>query len=477
MSLNQEERFIREKLNQQEIPVDTDALWSAVRPKQKKDSRRLLIWFFGFGILAIAGIFTYQNWKVDSSMPISQNSTDQKMDQDLAPVNKAKEIDLAQTSNEGPVKTGDKTPIEFKERKEENNLKANQNKINQTEINTSINNSGIVNKHSNTLKSTSFGNEPIEQVAKIDHPKDASLVQNGTESSNYRNAHFPKIDPVSTGQRVLSEPALLASLNLLIPFEMDSELTEPIPPSIQVQRSKDWKLGLDLALGTGIIFQQLSSARPELNSYVNSIEMFEKPLDYYHGQLALKWKHRSGMYIKTGLSYSRITSRISLSNVTIKDTIIQGIQYYDIDPMGARSQVEGDVMALYVEDYQAKWHSYHHIIDLPIILGYEVINTKAIGLSIEGGLRTNLATISKGAIINQEGFLDKFKSSDSNNVYRKNLGFNWQMGVDLRFLISNRNTLSLRANWTQFGRMTNRQSEFNKQYQVLGINLGIQRQF
>jgi hypothetical protein len=244
---------------------------------------------------------------------------------------------------------------------------------------------------------------------------------------------------------------------------------------IQPIRSKQLNIELDLDFGTGIIFQNLQTNDPELQPYLNSVKAFEKPLDYYHGQLGIKLNHNTlPLYLKTGLSYSRISSRIQLNSTTYTDTIINGTQYYDVDAEGARSTIDGDIMAIKVTDYRAKWHTYHHMIDIPIVVGYNLIKTPTIGLSLEAGISANILNHSQGAYINQEGFLNKFTNSDNDNIYNKNLGLNFQAGLDFRFLLTRKNSFSLRANWTQFGQMTNSQSEIIKKYQVLGINLGIQ---
>jgi hypothetical protein len=60
---------------------------------------------------------------------------------------------------------------------------------------------------------------------------------------------------------------------------------------IQPIRSKQLNIELDLDFGTGIIFQNLQINDPDLQPYLNSVKAFEKPLDYYHGQLGIKLAH------------------------------------------------------------------------------------------------------------------------------------------------------------------------------------------
>ena len=108
-----------------------------------------------------------------------------------------------------------------------------------------------------------------------------------------------------TQERIILDLNRLPHLNLL--SEMEYGLQEFTPESTPIYRAKKWKLDLDIELGTGILFEQLSARRSEFEGYANSVQQVEKPLDFYHGQIGLTLNSKySSFYFKTGLSLSLI---------------------------------------------------------------------------------------------------------------------------------------------------------------------------
>ena len=498
MSLNKHERFIREKLKGQEVDLDKDALWEAVKPVKKSDNRK----YFILLILLIGSVsaLLLSKWNTPENEGISENLTQDQKEQTPYTTTSSEEISVLKSSD---VEISGSNEIH--KNSNSTNITDTQN-LKATTTSNSITQFASKNvKPVSTLTATTFQNEitkskstvPVikEESSGSNSPKNKigisknqpskAITQNTTPLhilNNYKksdlnldeNTLFPS--DLNSEQRMVLDLNSLANLNLLSPIEnIESDFT----PSNYIHpiRKKKWALALDLEIGTGILFEQLSARQPEDEAYANSVSQIEKPLDFYHGQIGIKLEHsKLPIYLKTGLSYSRITSRIGIDNTIYKDTLINGTQYYDIGNDGSRSVVEGEVMAVLVTDYRAKWHTYHHMLDIPILIGYQVYNTPSFGLAIEGGLRMNILNYSKGAYLQDDGFLSKFTNND-NNIYKSNLGINLHAGINARYLVTRNNTFSLRASWTQYGEFAKSQSELSKKYQVLGINLGVEHRF
>ena len=493
MSLNKHERFIRGKLKDQEVGLDKDALWAAVKQKPKRDNKKYFFILLFLGIATIGFLFINQYSKseeLEVSADASANANASASANSNSNSNSSANANANANKSNPIINTGSQNKATTINDQEELNSSVSQtvkvkaeNSIGKNDIvspiiergATSANASANANANANAnIENYSISEKPINNNPLTKNLNTHLLNNYKTQDSNDRENTLTNI---TTKQKIqeLFDFSMLHSLTLLNQFSVLPKFEFDASNMIQPVRSKKLNVELDLEFGTGIIFQNLQTNDPELQPYLNSVKAFEKPLDYYHGQLGIKLNHNTlPLYLKTGLSYSRISSRIQLNSTTYTDTIINGTQYYDVDAEGARSTIDGDIMAIKVTDYRAKWHTYHHMIDIPIVVGYNLIKTPTIGLSLEAGISANILNHSQGAYINQEGFLNKFTNSDNDNIYNKNLGLNFQAGLDFRFLLTRKNSFSLRANWTQFGQMTNSQSEIIKKYQVLGINLGIQ---
>jgi len=491
MSLNKHERFIRSKLKDQKVDLDKDALWAAVKQQPKRDNKKYFFILLFLGIASIGFLFINQHSKSEE-LEISANSSASASAIASANSNSNSSASPSANANANANKSNPESKENFRNEgntindQDESNSSVSQtvkvkaeNSIGKNDMVPFIIERGATSANLNSNANSNIVNNSISEQPINDNPLTNNL--NTQLLNNYKtqdsNDRMNTLTNITTEQKSLElfDFSMLHSLTLLNQFSVPSEFEFDASNMIQAVRSKKLNVELDLEFGTGIIFQSLRTNDPDLAPYLNSIKTFEKPLDYYHSQLGIKLNHNSlPFYLKTGISYSRISSRIQLISTTYTDTIINGTQYYDVDSRGARSAIDGDIMAVKVTDYRAKWHTYHHMIDIPIVVGYNLIKTPTIGLSLEGGLTANILNHSQGAYINQEGFLNKFTNSDNDHIYNKNLGLNFQAGLDFRFLLTRQNSFSLRANWTQLGQMTNRQSEIIKKYQVLGINLGIQ---
>ena len=74
MSLNKHERFIRGKLKDQEVDLDKDALWAAVKQQPKRDNKKYFFILLFLGVASVGLVIINQYYSTSISTSTS-NST------------------------------------------------------------------------------------------------------------------------------------------------------------------------------------------------------------------------------------------------------------------------------------------------------------------------------------------------------------------------------------------------------------------
>lgn len=466
-------KFIKDKVQGHETPMDIDDFWQGIQDQQeeKEEPKRRVFWWFFFGGLfligtLLAGVVLYngvenqdespiQNTKQKEAMTIADEKIDSMKEAEItAPATQEKNAEiLSNLTPESPDNQAVASSENNTQLKGENNAinAVSEAKINlphtakiieKSESKPKINtlNSKLANANNqsraliieDTLQSDSSKRAlslDLENQWKQLNKNDASLVDKTTEkvaTSAANQSDNLTMPPLPKRWSVLRLKDLkIKSQNQILP---DSSVL--YTPDDSSKKLAAWSIGVHFCYGF---------SRRTLNGtsdYVNTRNQLETPEQVISAGLDLQYQFKSGLYLKSGLNYEQINERFDLNRTTeFEDFFNEDATNVIYRRSNGTTDIELGTTSTQRKIQLRKVYNRYRMIDLPLIVGYTSNTEKKWNWFAEGGILINLAFLPRGQIVGTDN--DSFIDLEKEDILKSTTGVSLTLGVGVSYQLSN----------------------------------------
>jgi|GEM_PF-4163151 len=454
MKLEDHESTIRNKMLQHREVINTDDVWSALEPQlHPKKKRRYMLLFFlcGIAILLVSGgLWVVQNQHSQASVSPSNNeiksvAAENSNYKPLYEIQKEKPKEKkAVVINENiDSKSVINSNVEF------NSVNAN-NKSHEVEsiksIKVSTTSQSIANDINDNRRTASQISLDVAEMAKSIADTDIkqsiqnddilnSKKEDGTNTSflneRKQNTSDAQINDLSIQELNGKNHKIISKIASHEPEEIQFHVKMP-PLALLKKKTKANRWTISAHSGWGD-FSSKYKATVENDEYTTLLNTSNNGISTQQAGLGLSYSIRNWR-LTSGIQYSRIVNRLSLHNMTRIDTTVNGVQSIYYRQSGVVETEEGDVVAILIIDQNVQWHTYRHLLDIPLMLGYEQ-RFGRFSIGGDAGIMVNVSQRSNGAFLGEDGRLVKFNQQENINPYRKTNGvsqvYQVRLGYDM----------------------------------------------
>ncbi len=530
------EKHARDEFEKHQVPIDVESLWENVYPLVKEEKKdRKFLWFFFSGFLIAGAIFTavYLLQKEDTTSK-TKTTTEQTLE-DVTPkaataINKTEATAVLdpETNTTVNIVSTSETSTTASNANANANANANTNtntketKIASKKQSSTVSSSKSGSKNNkqitdSTPSATSILNDaPATQKSEAIVPLEAqsspaakssslgakqSTTELAVESNISTTESNPPLALESTntipytttntttkeGQDELLLKSLSTSLfsnNLLASLNLPKISKAPKindlegnikdlsrKPSLFKKLKKGTRFGIGLYGGFSGTSYGISG--PD-SQYVASRMASERQLETIHLGLNVLLQVKKNFYLRTGAEYTRIASlfEYETEQISINDSI-PGIVEIRINSLtNDTTEIQGTLTEITTNKYRKKTYNYFHLVDVPIILGYNfAYDNWQFGL--EAGVYANVFLRRKGNIFNPDNdFYDL--ATDENKWYKTNIGITPYIGLNAAYSINDNFQIHASPGF-RFNKVftTNRASPVKEERASLGVRVGL----
>lgn len=401
---NLEKKF-KEGLKNHQVTT-SDKVWENISQSlnYKRKIKRFFLWFFVLGLFGVALLLGYRYiYKSNQKEKQRENHSTILAEKSKADLNKT----ILKNSNKSESLSRSKSVVSVNKEKES------------AEINTSLLNSAFNSTSINNTNNNLVINSPS-------NPLPVSINSEDRKIKYYKREVFAINKASGIGLTLLSNNPI-NSLKILS-HPQSGTLNDCFP-------TKHNKWFFEIYLSPDYFLKSLTGPKPE---YINSRLDTESPLVSFSGGIQMGYKFDKGILLRSGFNYSRINERFHFVKKDVKntqtvitiDTVWAGDGSYTISRDTTINEIYG------TEDIQ-KLIAYS-MIDIPVILGYE-IKYSDFKIGLNAGIILNILTTNKGAMLNMDGEVETFDSKyKKNSIFNKNLGASLFASVDASFRVNDR---------------------------------------
>lgn len=447
------EKHMQEQLSDHPSPVNTDALWANLQARRRR-RRGFWLWFAGAALL-LMGL----GWSLWAGLPEQETVPNIASQEESVEIYSEKPYISAERQEEVPSEQEERfMPAGRKSSKIRPSLAAGDAEIvtQTTSVQTSRNRADVLDNNS------PFPSGKEKGALAEKEPQTPSIGETSSQKTmGNNNPPLPSF---------LLNPLPTRSFQLHSSRELP--LIPPVPSLQETNRQKDFTFGLNLEAALLSANRDLSARSPQYESLEEVRDLTEKSLESLQFSLLGRVTHRSGLYLRAGAAYTRIAERFDFNwTQTRTDSMVNGIQEIIIFPNGDTSLVEGMVQLEIQESYRKRHYNYHHLIDLPVILGYS-FGRGPLGLDVEGGVFFNLSMYSTGEIWGPGDAPIVIEETEP-APFRKSLGLSYYGSFRLRYEASPALRLYLGPQFRYFPAEFSAEGyPLRQEYQLFGLQAG-----
>ncbi len=439
MEYSKFEQQIANTLREDEVNLDINALIEGIHGKKKKDKKWFFILFFSLGIIGtLAGIMYFTFGQDESGSEFKIN--------DKTSLNHYSEISILSSKDDKQNATPPSIiskPISETKAVTAQDTKQNISKKITSNIYNKITTHSSENKENTTISHTlaSSNNE--------------SEIELNIESQNNKNII---IAPLAV------EPNSIVYDHLQV-------MTDKVVCPTFSNRHK-WYLELIPEIGYFRPLKKFENTSGEQNNIFDLRKDKEKTLEGIQVALYIQLrKQKSPLYIRTGLSYAKLTEKMQLDYSYTKLDTTRGIISVTVSQTGDTvTTIIGDIITESKLSGKKVAHHSFSLYDIPLAIGYEK-KMDQWSLGIEAGIMLNLSMSSNGSTLASD---TSFLAVDLPiNQFRTNVGLSYFGGLTLgrNFNRFGRFYLAARARIIHTSFSTD-QNRFKQSYHFAGLHLG-----
>ena len=232
-----------------------------------------------------------------------------------------------------------------------------------------------------------------------------------------------------------------------------------------------WRLALVPEIGYFAPNKTLESKRSDASQGFEERQKYEETLEGINlGLYTMLVRDKLPFYLKAGILYSRITERTDLEyNYTLPDTTI-GIISQTVSANGdSITTIMGPIISEKTFTGKNRQHSYIHLFDLPVSVGY---NTYLGGFDVglEVGVKFNLMTKANGNLLISQS---EYTNLAFHEYYKKRIGLSYFGGVMIGRNFGRFGDFYLAPRFTYYPNdFSNSINAISQKYVTMGVNVG-----
>lgn len=465
------EEHINKKVKNHPTEVDTDALWNSIKediPKEKDKRRGIFFLFLILGLSIIGGI------TMISKDSISEDSLANR----IAILGDGNES-ISDNSESIINDIIEELPILSKSNTNPNNSDSNlSNKSNQvTSYQTALNNLDI-NYPSDLLNITSKSTD--KNV----------IISSSSPIIVKEEVNEEEIQELSNKLGLESIPYMLAILNmdmeeqlLAVNLENEEESFEDFEEEEEESTSKKKKFtiqgGFHTAFGSTKSLINAKSIDSEV--YANRRLKSETPEGFFEIGFDAVIKLDNGLKLRTGLSYTRIREDFALrvSNLNQIPNSQDNNNVPGLQQDGLLADISTSVSSpsslnpIQNDRVTFRNDNLYTMLDLPIVLGYDLSLGRKFSLGFEGGTYINLFSNADGFIAHPSGRLFKLDSGIIKS-HKNNILLSTYTGLSINYEIAPKLDIQLggQYRYTPFS-ITDKSYSLDQKYSAFGVSIGM----
>jgi len=423
MNYSEFERQLRVKLNNDQQALDTDALILAIHGNKEKSRPLFWVWFGVVLFLLSSAIILFtllDDEKIASAIPTPKikevNSTLSNLEHNE--LNSEKSDVISSNFESIPHNDDNHQSTIFKPRNDAPHADINSS-YKKTKSKSLLENNYSEVQSSNQ-ETRGLSNEESQWVPSV--AKQNELIQLAKLPNNFSTLNSIYTPSLSIFRKKVECPDF--SRKKLFYFELIPEIGLFKPLKTLSQNSAEPSQLFDLR-----------------NENEKSLEGLQAAL---YGIIGL---NKLPFYIKTGVSYSRISEKMNLAYEYTRLDTTQGIISITRSQTGdTLTVIYGDIITESNISGNQVRHHYFHMLDIPINLGYLYPIAEKWTLTAEVGLQFNFYMKSSGNILVTPITFDEA----SRDYYRPSVGLGYNASLGVRRSITDRTDLNLNARWVSF---------------------------
>ncbi len=475
------EKYAREQLSHYEMSIDTDALWAGVSAqiRPEKPRRKGGLWFFLLGIVVGLGLvalfFANDNIQTEASSAVIHEANANKLHQQSsgtpAAIDNAQEKSLNTTTSDSNDPLVKEEPIvNINSTKEASATSKNISVASNSKslkLQRGANNSNIPPTSTNTLPVTD-SDDNISTIS--DKGKQPALGISVVREQFQALKPLPTLSPGFLHSEKDFSPEFLAGFKTL-PANFGNK-------DFKKRGRRKGAFFRDLRFGLGL-YGGLSRSNADLEAKNASAEEFlllrtntEKQLETIHLGLNAIVQSEQNFFFRTGIEYTRIASLFSRNSQVVEQDSVPGIVEIQINGItGERDTIFGDVLVTRTTDYRKKSYNYFHLVDVPVIIGYN-FGTDPWRIGVEAGIYANVFIRNKGDIGLESGeFYDI--GEDEEEWYRNNIGISPYVGINAAYNVSENIQIHLTPSFRFNSLFSTDANPLEQQHGNLGVRAGV----
>jgi len=467
-----------EQVKEFQVPLDKEALWSAIDAKQQKKRRRGFFWLLpGLIVGAVTVFWMYSSeGKMDVGLSESLSTVVNKVESQPAQItlpeksSATPEYNLEETtSNRDAAENHDTRKVQVVDQTiVQSKLKTNRNrsaKVFKNESSLSFN-KAIFTKKSNTPLLVQQDNKQ-NNFLRHNTIADKSLLDTFKNSQNIVVANF--LAPLPSLQYL---PSLTSKLLDERTLTLDIENISLVPlKREQLQKRKLlFNSFVEAYSGIGIVTRELYDPAVGTDSYSIIRNTTETPLEAWHLGFKYGAYLKKNISVSTGLEYSQITERFSLSETMQSENETQNDVITDLFISALGDSLITTGIGRGTSTFNRNYKIYNRLksYSIPVQLGWTACFNKW-SLGVEAGTQINLAFGFSGSILDSDLALNSAPA-----VFKSRIGLSWVGGLNVAYAFNDKFSLSLRPTYKMLPNLIDdNQSEQVQRYKIFAVGLGL----
>ena len=482
------EKELRKKIQFDTAPVDTDQLWADINQKRRK--KRPIIWFFLSG-MATSLLFLFIIFPSHEASTKSNQSNmipTKNSRANIIKENKTNNINtkldtshsiVASDSGNFDLHKSKSTQQSSKLKRSETNLMNEKNqssgRLDQLQNNV-LNKKVKTSKQEQSLSSISSQSEVVNSITSNHDgyiPNENPVSINSMKTNPISQELLTKINAnKKTWVADFIDSRKLQPLAIQQMFNIDYKSIEQVK-RVQFKTKKSNSGNFFFGLSSG--YDKISrSSQIKLNhnsanwKFVNA---YTEPISMLSVGLNLGFFINQKFYLKSGLSYHKLTEQVSHKWSTSRQVILPNQVISQIISAAGSTEVRGDVEVLETTEYDLNQYNNTTFLDIPIGIGYRgKPSNKGFFLNAEVGALFGFKTTQEGHVFKSS--IELISLSEERTL-KKNFGFGGYATLGLNKFLGERLSINLSLKGSTYvNDLSDDDYPHELKYVFYGIHLG-----
>jgi hypothetical protein len=476
------EKHIKNELNGSKDVVQMDTLLASLNLGKKQPKRKgFAFWMILPFLLLTISFITWQtigfNNNIESDPQLTKESSKvQPTEKEIfTSENENKEINNSIASQDNSENFNEEVlTSSFAQRQTLDN-----NPLNSTSKNTinSINKPIETDNFRSFYEKDKLNNEPLGEPLKVSSLNTSYIYKQDSEGSTLNTISEDKIISsveveAKSSRGLLSIADLDNSLVSINENNIDGNLFSRMKINCPSFDNLGWHMALIPEVGLFYPIKTLENNSPEVSEAFNERFSSETTLEGLElGLYGMLVRDNVPLYLKAGVSYSRISERMNLKyEYTEQDTTI-GIISSTISANGDTiTHIYGEIITETTFKGSNRQHHYIHLFDIPISIGFTTY-LAGLDIGIEAGVKVNFMTRATGNLLTSR---NEYTNLALNKLFKKNIGISYFGGLMIGRNFGRFGDIYIAPRFNYFPNSFNNQNNnISQKYFNIGLNAGV----